>query len=107
MATQSRSLFDMAIVVPALKDCVRKLSPAKMIKNPVMFVTEIGAVLTTIDCALAWTKPDGIAFELQVSLWLWFTAFVGLNLIQASFTGVCPAAALFKRFGVKSGCAFS
>ncbi len=39
--------------------------------------------------------------------WLWFTAFVGVNLIQASFTGFCPAAMLFKRLGVKSGTAFS
>ena len=40
-------------------------------------------------------------------LWLLLTAFVGLNLIQASFTGFCPAAMIFKRVGVKSGCAFS
>jgi len=40
-------------------------------------------------------------------LWLLLTAFVGLNLIQASFTGFCPAAMILKRVGVKSGCAFS
>jgi hypothetical protein len=39
-------------------------------------------------------------------LFLWFTVFIGLNLIQSSFTGFCPAARLFKAFGVKSGCAF-
>jgi len=39
--------------------------------------------------------------------WLWLTAFVGLNLIQASFTGFCPAAMFFKRLGVKVGAAFS
>jgi hypothetical protein len=38
--------------------------------------------------------------------WLWLTAFVGLNLLQTSFTGFCPAAMLFKAFGVKEGCAF-
>jgi hypothetical protein len=38
---------------------------------------------------------------------LWLTAFAGVNMIQASFTGFCPAAMLFKRLGVKSGCAFS
>ncbi len=38
--------------------------------------------------------------------WLWFTAFVGANLLQASFTGFCPAAILFRKFGAKSGCAF-
>lgn len=39
--------------------------------------------------------------------WLALTAFVGLNLLQASFTGFCPAAIIFKRLGLKSGCAFS
>ncbi len=39
-------------------------------------------------------------------LWLWLTAFVGLNLIQASFTGFCPAAMIFKRLGISPGTAF-
>jgi hypothetical protein len=39
--------------------------------------------------------------------WLLLTAFVGLNLIQASITGFCPAAMLFKRLGVGTGAAFS
>ena len=38
--------------------------------------------------------------------WLLLTAFVGLNLLQASVTGFCPAAMLFGKLGVKSGCAF-
>ena len=38
--------------------------------------------------------------------WLWLAAFAGANMIQASFTGFCPAAMAFKRFGVKAGCAF-
>lgn len=39
-------------------------------------------------------------------LWLWLTAFVGANLLQASVTGFCPAALLFRRLGVPGGCAF-
>ena len=39
--------------------------------------------------------------------WLWLTAFVGLNLVQSSFTGFCPAAMIFKVLGVKPGGAFS
>lgn len=39
--------------------------------------------------------------------WLWFTAFVGANLLQASFTGFCPLAIILKRFGLKPGCAFN
>lgn len=38
--------------------------------------------------------------------WLLLTAFVGLNLLQSSVTGFCPAASIFRRFGLSSGCAF-
>ncbi len=38
--------------------------------------------------------------------WLWFTAFVGANMLQASFTGVCPLAMILGKLGVKSGAAF-
>jgi len=42
-----------------------------------------------------------------VSPWFWlFTAFIGLNLLQASVTGFCPAAILFRKLGVTRGCAF-
>ena len=39
--------------------------------------------------------------------WLWLTAFVGANMLQAAFTGFCPAAILLKRLGVRPGTAFS
>ena len=38
--------------------------------------------------------------------WLWLTAFAGANMLQAAFTGFCPAAMVFKRLGVKPGTAF-
>ena len=38
---------------------------------------------------------------------LWFTVFIGANLLQSAFTGFCPAAAIFARFGIKTGCAFN
>jgi hypothetical protein len=38
--------------------------------------------------------------------WLLFTVFIGLNMLQASFTGFCPAALIFRKFGVQAGCAF-
>jgi len=38
--------------------------------------------------------------------WLLLTAFVGLNLLQSSFTGFCPAGVIFRRLGLESGCAF-
>ena len=45
--------------------------------------------------------------QLHSPYWLLFTAFVGLNLLQAAFTGFCPAAIIFKRLGLKAGCAFT
>ena len=45
--------------------------------------------------------------QLHSPYWLLLTAFVGLNLFQASFTGFCPAAIVFKRLGVKAGHALS
>jgi|TARA_R100000005_G_scaffold95556_2_gene77493 hypothetical protein len=45
--------------------------------------------------------------QLHSANWLWFTAFVGANLLQSAFTGFCPAAMLFRKLGVRSGSAFS
>ncbi len=39
-------------------------------------------------------------------LWLWLTAFVGANMLQASFTGFCPTAFVFRKLGLSGGCAF-
>jgi hypothetical protein len=48
-----------------------------------------------------------VALTLWVSpLFVWFTVFIGANLIQSSFTGFCPAATVFRALGVKKGCAF-
>lgn len=38
--------------------------------------------------------------------WMWFTVFIGLNLLQAAFTGFCPVAKMFKKLGAKEGAAF-
>jgi hypothetical protein len=49
-----------------------------------------------------------LALTAWVSPWFWlFTAFIGLNMLQAGFTGFCPAATIFKRLGLKPGCAFN
>lgn len=39
-------------------------------------------------------------------LWMWFTVFIAINLIQSSITGFCPAATIFRKLGVKDGKAF-
>ncbi len=45
--------------------------------------------------------------HLHSANWLWFTVFVGANLLQSAFTGFCPLAIILKKFGVKTGCAFN
>lgn len=48
-----------------------------------------------------------LALTAWVSHWFWlFTAFIGLNMLQAAFTGFCPAAAVFRKLGLPSGNAF-
>jgi len=70
MTHQAPSLFDWRIVGPAIGGSFRKLDPRLMVKNPVMFVTLVGAVLTT---AGVFTSPADRGFIAQLALWLWFT----------------------------------
>ena len=70
MSHTNPSLFDKSIIVPAIGDACRKLDPRLMIKNPVMFVTQIGAALTTI---AIFTSSVDRGFILQLAIWLWFT----------------------------------
>ncbi len=44
--------------------------------------------------------------QLHSIYWLWFTAFVGANMLQASFTGFCPLAMILRKLGREPGCAF-
>jgi K+-transporting ATPase ATPase B chain len=70
MTHKAPSLFDWSIAGPAVGDAFKKLDPRLMIKNPVMFVTMVGAVLTTVGIFTAHTDRGFIA---QLALWLWFT----------------------------------
>ncbi|HVZ75311.1 MAG TPA: potassium-transporting ATPase subunit KdpB [Polyangia bacterium] len=74
---QSASLFDRAILGRATRDAFTKLAPRHVAKNPVMFVVEIGSVLTTLVLARDLVhRTDGGAplwFTAAVTLWLWFT----------------------------------
>jgi K+-transporting ATPase ATPase B chain len=71
MTHKAPSLFDWDIVGPALVNSCKKLHPRMMIKNPVMFVTMVGAALTTIGIFTAPATERGFIFQLAV--WLWFT----------------------------------
>ncbi|HXI69788.1 MAG TPA: potassium-transporting ATPase subunit KdpB [Verrucomicrobiae bacterium] len=70
MTHKAPSLFDWKIAGPAVGDAFKKLDPRQMIKNPVMFVTLVGAVLTTVGIFTATADRSFIA---QLALWLWFT----------------------------------
>lgn len=69
--TSSNPWLDPAILAPALKDAFKKLNPKVQLKNPVMFVTEVGALLTTIFVIFGTSSSKG--FEIQIAVWLWFT----------------------------------
>jgi potassium-transporting ATPase ATP-binding subunit len=70
MIQKSVSVFDPKILWPAIGDAFIKLNPRLMVKNPVMFVTLIGAVISTVD---AFRSPGQTLFVSQIALWLWFT----------------------------------
>ena len=64
------SIFDPKILTPALGDTFRKLDPRLMVKNPVMFVTLVGAAISTVEI---FRSPGQTGFVLQIAIWLWFT----------------------------------
>lgn len=70
MSQEAPSLFEKKILVPAIGGALRKLDPRLMIKNPVMFVTLIGAILTTV---AIFTSSTDRGFVIQLAIWLWFT----------------------------------
>ncbi len=82
-----KSLWNTEIMAQALLDSVRKLDPRWMVKNPVMFVVEVGSVLTTalLINNLVLHKP-GFGFNLQITLWLWFTVLFA-NFAEAMAEG--------------------
>src|SRR3954454_11693888 len=84
---RARPLFDPPIVKRAILDSFVKLSPATLRKNPVMFVVEIGAALTTILLIRdAVVKAGSAGFDLQITLWLWFTVLFA-NFAEAMAEG--------------------
>ena len=70
-----KALFDSEIVSKAIPESFRKLHPQTLLKNPVMFVVEVGSLITTIVCLseLGSGKLQEAIFSGHISLWLWFT----------------------------------
>ena len=79
-----KSIWDLAIVRRAAVDSVLKLNPRKMMGNPVMFVVEVGSVITTI--LLILHPHEAFKFNLQITLWLWFTVMFA-NFAEAMAEG--------------------
>jgi K+-transporting ATPase ATPase B chain len=97
MAAQvkARSLFDRSILVPAIWDAFRKLDPRVMVRNPVMFVALVGAVVTTIKLIATPWQGGSFAFFLQITIWLWFTVlFANFAEAMAEGRGKAQAATL-------------
>ncbi len=72
-ADRKGKLLDMALLRRSVIDSFKKLNPVTLVRNPVMFVVEIGALITTYFFIKALVKGAGASFTGQVSLWLWIT----------------------------------
>ena len=97
-AVRARPLFDPDILGRATRDSFRKLDPRLVAKNPVIFVVEVGAALTTVLVVKdAFTGAGGLLFGVQIALWLWFTVlFANFAEAMAEARGKAQADALRK-----------
>src|SRR6202522_3100435 len=91
-----KSRWGRDIVVPALGSSLVKLNPRTLAKNPVMFVVEVGAVLTSVDLVRGLIHhSQGFGFSLQITVWLWFTVlFANFAEAMAEGRGKAQAEAL-------------
>src|SRR5499433_1152986 len=80
---RKKAVWEWKIVRGAIWDAFLKLNPRKMMGNPVMFVVEIGSVITT---ALLFKGGAAFKFNLQITLWLWFTVIFA-NFAEAMAEG--------------------
>src|SRR6202045_1058026 len=97
MAAQAKSLslFDPSILGPAVGDAFKKLNPATLWRNPIMFVVEIVSAATTILFVRDLLVGSGASFSGQISLWLWFTVlFANFAEAVAEGRGKAQAASL-------------
>jgi len=86
-ARKSKSIWDPAIARRATWDSFVKLNPITLMKNPVMFVVEIGAALLTVELVShVLNHTHGFGFEFQITVWLWFTVLFA-NFAEAMAEG--------------------
>jgi K+-transporting ATPase ATPase B chain len=93
--SKKSSFLNLEIILPAVRESFVKLSPKVQAKNPVMFVTEVGAILTTV--IFIFGHGTSKAFEFQIAMWLWFTVlFANFAESLAEGRGKAQAASLKK-----------
>ena len=93
--TRKGSLFDARITLPAIVESFKKLNPIHMVQNPVMFVTEVGAVVTTAELFFVRSHHEPVGFVVQIAIWLWFTVlFANFAEAMAEGRGKAQAEAL-------------
>ena len=92
---RQRSLFDREIILPAIRDSFVKLDPRVQIRNPVMFVVEVGAFATLL-YAFRDVRSGQTGFDIAISLWLWFTVLFA-NFAEAVAEGRGKAQAEYLR----------
>src|SRR5712692_4754722 len=84
---KGKAIWDMKIVQGAIWDSIVKLHPRKMMGNPVMFVVEVGSVVTSVLLVRDVIHHQGaFSFNLQITLWLWFTVLFA-NFAEAMAEG--------------------
>ncbi|MDP4188818.1 MAG: potassium-transporting ATPase subunit B, partial [Bacteroidota bacterium] len=94
---QNSKLFTKKIFIEALKDSFIKLNPVSLIKNPVIFIVGIGAVLTTLIVLGEIFSHSYSSFNLQITIWLWFTVlFANFSEAIAEGRGKAQAESLRK-----------
>src|SRR6476646_6285703 len=95
---KARAIWDVKIVQRAIWDSFVKLHPRKMMGNPVMFVVEVGSVVTSVLLIRDGVHHQGaFGFNLQITLWLWFTVlFANFAEAMAEGRGKAQANALRK-----------
>lgn len=88
MSEKVKPLFEATIVKRACRDALLKLDPRQMVRNPVMFVVEVGSVLTTLLIVrdVVQGQTGHLLFTVQIALWLWFTVLFA-NFAEAMAEG--------------------
>jgi K+-transporting ATPase ATPase B chain len=70
---KSTSIFERKSLLEALKGSIKRLNPIVLLRNPVMLIVEIGAIVTTLITLFNLIYGGNFIFNIQISIWLWFT----------------------------------